>query len=318
MPKTLLIDADPGIGDALAIIAALLDPDVHVVALTATAGCVSGKHATRNIQAIVDAIDPSVRPRMGGCAEPHFSSDLTYRGADVEWAQLHGKDGLGNWPFGFAELHAPRDSVKLIKDVITNSPLDVTVLTLGPLTNLCRVIESWPELPSLVNEIICLGGAIDAGGDVTAAAEFNMYADPVSAQSVLRSPITKTLVPRDACTNAVMTFQHYDRWKPQMPLETRVIMEALIPYAFRASRQFLGLEGLTLPEVVALAVTLHPKLCEREPMAVDVETTGELTRGTTVFDRRAIPHWQTNIEVVHSVDAQGVLDYFANVITRPR
>jgi inosine-uridine nucleoside N-ribohydrolase len=86
-----------------------------------------------------------------------------------------------------------------------------------------------------------------------------------------------------------------------------------LPYAFRAHHQYLGLEGVALNELVALASISQPRLFESEAMAVDVETSGEPTRGMTVFDRRGIPNWQTNIDVITDVDAQGVLDYFARV-----
>jgi inosine-uridine nucleoside N-ribohydrolase len=87
-----------------------------------------------------------------------------------------------------------------------------------------------------------------------------------------------------------------------------------VPFAFRASHQHLGLEGIRLSEVVALAAISQPRFFTRESMTVDVETRGELTRGMTVFDRRGIQQWQTNIDVLVDVDTQGVLDYFADIV----
>jgi len=315
LPKLLLIDADPGIGDALAITAALLNPEIQVAAITAVAGCVDGRKATRNVQAIVDMLDPSHRPRLGGCSDDVQPAELEIGGADIDWSQLNGPDGLGSWPFGFADLHDPRESTKLIKDVVRETPYQVTVLTLGPLTNLCRVVESWTEFNSHVQQVVCLGGSVEAGGDVTAAAEFNIYADPIAARTVLRSPLTKTLVPLDVGSKVDLSMQQLDRIKPRMSSHTRRVVESLAAYGFRASHQFRGLECLLLPEVVGLACAVRPELFETESMAIDIETGGDLSRGATVFDRRGIPQWKTNIEVAREVDSAGVLDFFARCLT---
>ncbi len=165
-----------------------------------------------------------------------------------------------------------------------------------------------------LKEIVVFGGSVRRGGDVTAAAEFNMYANPEAARTVLCSPATKTLVPLDICQKVVLTFEQYGRVKPPEGSPTGELLERLLPFAFRAHHQFLGLEGVALNELVALAAISQPRLFESEPMAVDVETSGELTRGMTVFDRRGIPNWQTNIDVLTEVDAQGVLDYFSRIL----
>ncbi|QDT36817.1 nucleoside hydrolase [Stratiformator vulcanicus] len=315
MPKLLLIDADPGIGDALAITAALPNPELDVIAITGVAGCVEGRMATRNVQAIVDLLDPPKRPRLGGCGDRIGGVEFAFGGQTVDWSQLNGPDGLGGWPFGFADLHDPRESTKLIKDVVREFPHDVTVLTLGPLTNLCRVAEAWPDFGSTVKQVICLGGSVEVGGDVTPAAEFNIYADPTAARSLLRSSLTKTLVPLDVAAKVELTYQQFDRLRQRIPPEKRRVVETLAAYAFRASHQFRGKESVPLPEIVALAAVARPELFESESMSVDVETSGELTRGTTVFDRRGIPHWKTNVEVARKVDIQGILDFFAQSLT---
>ena len=96
----------------------------------------------------------------------------------------------------------------------------------------------------------------------------------------------------------------------------REMFEQMLPYLFRASHEVFGVEGLILHEVVALAAALKPALFGRTAMAVDVETSGELTRGMTVFDRRGVPQWQTNIDVLTELDVQGVVDYVNNILKR--
>ncbi len=309
-----MIDTDPGIGDAIALAVALLDPELDVLGITATAGCVSGPAATRNVQAIVEHLDPVKWPRVGS-AEGQVATFGTEVGKQpVTLGDLNGKFGLGDWDYQVADLHHRHQSAKLMVDIARSEPNEVTLLTLGPLTNLELACERAPDFLQLLKGIVVFGGAVSCGGDVTAAAEFNMYADPDAAQTVLCSPATKTLVPLDICRQVVLTFEQYDRVKPSEDSPTGQLFAQLLPFAFRAHHQFLGLEGVALNELVALAAISQPRLFEPEAMAVDVETSGELTRGMTVFDRRGIPNWQTNIDVLTEVDAQGILDYFTRIL----
>jgi inosine-uridine nucleoside N-ribohydrolase len=310
----IIIDTDPGIGDAIALAIALLDPELDVLGVTATAGCVSGEAATRNVQAIIEHLDPSKWPRIGA-SEGKVAGLGTDVGAEpITLADLNGKSGLGDWEFRVAALHHRHESAKLMIDIARSAPNEVTLLTLGPLTNLELACERAPDFLQMLKGIVVFGGSVSCGGDVTAAAEFNMHANPEAARLVLRSPATKTLVPLDITQNVVLTFEQYDRVKPSEDSPTKQLLEQLLPFAFRAHHQYLGLEGVSLRELVALASISQPRLFERQAMAVDVETGGELTRGMTVFDCRGIPLWQTNIDVLTSVDGQGVLDYFARIL----
>ena len=314
MPHKIIIDTDPGIGDAIALAVALLDPELDVLGITATAGCVTGPAATRNVQAIIEHLDPLKWPRIGA-SEGQIATFGTDVGAEpVTLADLNGPSGLGDWEFRVAALHHRHESAKLMVDIARSEPNEVTLLTLGPLTNLELACERAPDFLQMLKGIVVFGGSVTRGGDVTAAAEFNMYANPEAARTILCSPATKTLVPLDVCRKVVLTFEQYDRVKPDESSATGQLLAQLLPYAFRAHHQYLGLEGVALNELVALAAISQPRLFETHAMAVDVETSGELTRGMTVFDRRGIPNWQTNIDVLTGVDAQGVLDYFARVL----
>ena len=149
---------------------------------------------------------------------------------------------------------------------------------------------------------------------MTAAAEFNIYYDAEAARTVLRSPATKTLVPLDVSRRVILTFEHFNRFPAEGTSPAAAFLRRLLPYSFRAHHQYLGIEGIALREVVALAAVARPALFRTEPMAVDVETRGELSRGSTIFDRRGIPRWQTNIDVASEVDQQGVLDYVTEIL----
>ena len=314
MPQKVLIDADPGIGDAVAVSLAILDPDIDVVAITATPGCIAGKQSTRNIQAIVETLDPPKWPRLGGASGPAVAGGVDYGVVGVGPSEVNGPSGLGDWEFRVAELHHPRDSVKLMTEMVRVYPNEITLLTLGPLTNVEIACERAPDFLGLLKGLVCLGGAVESGGDVTAAAEFNICANPEAARNVLRSPATKTLVPLDVSNSVVLTFEQFDRLVTSPSSALCRFFGELLPFAFRAHHQHLGLEGIPLREVVALASIALPRVFQGRAMAIDVETTGELTRGMTVFDRRRTQQWQTNIDVLTEVDAQAVLDYFSRIV----
>ena len=315
MPQKLIIDADPGIGDAVAIALAILDPDVELLAVTATAGCVSGRQASRNVQAVVDHLDPPKRPRVGCCDERIATAELTFAGTDIRWDRINGPRGLGEWEPEVAELHAPTPAAKLLVDLVKEYPNEITLLTLGPLTNVELAAERSRDFLPGLREIVCLGGSVEVGGDVTAAAEFNVYVNPIAARTVLRSRIAKTLVPLDVCRQVSMTVSQYERLMTGASGPVGELFGRLLPYAIRANHEVFGVEGLSLPETVALAAAVRPELFGRSAMAIDVETAGELTRGMTVFDRRGQRQWQANIDVVRTVEAQGVLDYVVRLAT---
>ncbi len=203
MPKKVILDCDPGIDDAIAICLALFDPRLDVVAVTATAGVVDGHQASRNIQAILELLDPPRWPRLGAARleDAAFESDSRH---------LHGADGLGNLGIKISELHHPRASDKVIGDAVRNAPGEITIVALGPLTNIARVLGGDPDLATLIDQIVIAGGTLSGEGDVTAVAEYNFFCDPQSARLVLRSPITKTLVPRDVTNRLVLTLDFLD------------------------------------------------------------------------------------------------------------
>lgn len=321
MTQKLIIDADPGIGDALAIVTALADPDLDVLALTAVEGCVSATQAGRNLHAIVEALDPPKWPRVGvGPSGERFLEAEQVRSVVPEWQQLqkslNGTQGLGEWRPSAADLHHTKDAVKLMTELTRQFPNEIMLLTLGPLTNIELACDMDAEFMSRLKGVVCLAGTIATSGDVTPVAEFNVRHDPAAARTVLRFPATKTLVPLDASEKTVLTFEQFDRLGLCEQSAIGRLLQQLMPFALRAHHQHLGVEGMRLPEVTALAAIARPQQFQRTMMAVDVEVDGELTRGMTVFDRRPNPGWRKNIDVISEVDPQGILDYLAAMLER--
>ena len=197
MPQKIIIDADPGIGDALAIALALLDPDLDVIGLTAVGGEVSAVQAGRNLQSVVEALDPPKWPRIGLA-----DSGQRLQEAEVEfeespaWQQrqrcLNGPDGLGDWTPTVADLHHPKDAPKLLTELVRQYPHEIMLLTLGPLTNLALACDRDAEFFSHLLGVVSLAGAVTAPGNITAAAEFNVLHHPEAARLVLKYPASET------------------------------------------------------------------------------------------------------------------------------
>ncbi|HVA48241.1 MAG TPA: nucleoside hydrolase [Pirellulales bacterium] len=299
MARKVILDVDPGIDDAVAIALALFDPRLEVLAVTAVAGNVNAEQATRNVQAIIEQLDPPRLPRIGAAVRPE-------RDPLVDSRHVFGADGLGNADFAVAELHHVHPSDKVITDEIRNAPEAVTIVALGPLTNIATVLRRDPTLAEQVGQLVIMGGAVGGPGNITPAAEFNIYCDPAAARAVFRSKTTKTLIPLDVTSQVVMTFDLLD----QLPDESTPVgglLHRILPYSFRSHRQLFGLEGTYLHDPVALMALLEPGLFDTERLAGDVEVQGDLTMGATVFDRRQVPEWRPNIDVATSVDSAGVV-----------
>lgn len=300
MARKVIIDCDPGIDDALALTLALFNPQLEVVAISAVAGNVPADRATLNVQAIVERLDPARYPRLGA-ASP--AEDVPY----TDGRHLHGANGLGGVEFPVSQLARQHPSEKLICDEVRSAPDDVTIICLGPLTNVARALAREPDLVDMISRIVIRGGSVKGIGDVTPCAECNIYADPVAARAVFRSPITKTLIPLDVTDEVVWTLGFLD----QLPSEqTRAgqLLRSMVPYLFRSHRQHLGLETVRLPDAVGVCAVLHPELFRTDELSGDVEIGGEITTGTTVFDRRPSAPHRAEMEVVMECDATAVAD----------
>lgn len=307
IPKKVIIDVDAGIDDAVALTWALFDPALEVIAITATGGNVLPEQATRNVQAIIEQLDPPRWPRIGVASMPD-------EGLPAISLPLYGSDGLGNSDFQVSQLQHRHPSEKVICDEVRAAPEQVTIIALGPLTNIARAFTRDPSLPGLVNQLIMTGGTLGGPGNVTPAAEFNIYCDPAAARTVFRSPATKTLIPLDITSQIVFAYDLLDQLPPESTRAGRFLRQ-ILPFIFRTYRQELGLEGIQLNDAVALSAVLHPELFEQEMTAADVETVGELTVGATIFDRRRQREWRANMAVATSCDTVAVTDTIVRGIT---
>jgi len=307
--RKVIIDCDPGIDDAIALCMALFDPSLDVLAITATEGCVDADRSTKNLQLILEHLDPPRYPRLGEAspAETRPAVDTRY---------LHGDNGLGNADFGeVPELHHRHSSAKLIADTVRSFPGEVTIIAIGPLTNIASAFQRDPSLVSQVDQIIMMGGSLNGIGNITAAAEFNMYYDPASAQSVFRSRTTKTLIPLDVTSQVSFGMDLLEKI-PNSTTRVGRLLKQILPFFFNAFHQRLAQESILLNDAVAFLAATHPEIFTTEPLHGDVETIGELTRGVTVFDRRPHPDVRANMAVAVDINADAARECVVNALLR--
>lgn len=293
MPRKVIIDCDMGTDDTVALCMLLFDERLEVLGVTAVAGCVDSEQANRNLQAILTVLDPARYPRIG-LASP------VEDGPPVDTQFLYGHDGLGNADFESSVRQNAPTSDKLIIDAVRRHPDEVTIVCLGPLTNLARAIRREPQIAPMIDRVVMMGGSLTASGNITPAAEFNFYFDPKSAREVLAARTTNLVVPLDVA-KSVKFGMGILRDVPGDSSRVGELLRQILPFTFRAHRQQLGLESITLNDAVGALAVLEPDLFDFQPMAADVEIEGGLTRGVLVLDRRERPEWRHNIDIAVSI-----------------
>ena len=299
MPRKVILDLDPGVDDAVALCVALADPNLEVIAVTATGGAVPPDQASRNLQAIVERIDPPKRPRIG------VADSLQPLRTDAR--DLHGVDGLCGAELPVAEKANRHLSPKVIAEEVRANPGEVVLIGGGPMSNIAAVLTRERDAAETLLDVVVQGGSVAVGGDVTAAAEFNVYCDAGSAREVFRSNLTPTVVPLDVVGAMTFGYDLLDFVRNRESRTCRMLTE-ILPGYYHAYRQRFGIEGVRLHSLVALLAAAYPGIAKAKPMHADVETSGEVTHGATVFDRRDVPDGEVNVEVVMSIDAEAARD----------
>lgn len=308
MGRKVIIDCDPGIDDAVALCMALFDPRLEVLAVTATAGNVAANQVNRNVQAIIEQLDPPRLPRIGVASPADHAPSVDYR-------HIHGADGLGNSGFQVSTLQHKHPAEKVISDTVRAAPDEVTIVTLGPLTNIARAFQRDVELATLVDRIIIMGGSLNGVGNITPVAEFNMYYDPQSARDVLSSLTTKTLIPLDITKQLRFDLGLIDSL-PSQYTRAGGFLRKILPQLYRSYHQQLGQESIYLHDAVAILAATNDELFDTVEMDGDVETAGELTTGFTVFDRRSKALSHADMEVATNIDVVAARNRIAEAIER--
>lgn len=287
----VLIDTDPGVDDAVAILLALASPEIEVVAVTAVAGNVPLEKTALNARRLLSMAGRHDVPVAAGCADP-LSAAVPSHGV------VHGHDGLGDldWDEPNVSLD-PRHGVELIADQIDEGPLNIVAI--GPLTNLATLLERYPGIDDRVEHVVIMGGA-SFQGNVTPAAEFNIWADPLAARHVFDASWRITLMPLDLTHQAYLTDEDLAFFRS---LGTRLgerVAAMLEPYA-QFHDDWYGSRDIIMHDAMAVYALLDPSAIATQGVRLTVETGGEYSRGATFIDRRR-EHAASEVCVGVSVD----------------
>ncbi len=295
MARKVIIDCDPGIDDAFAICLALANPRLEVVAITACAGTVDADQATQNLWTLVEKLDPKLYPRIGAAQDPELGA------AAFNGVLLHGEKGLGSAAWEPISRQHCVSSDKLIIEQLRAHPGEITVICLGPMTNLAKAFGRDPGVVELIDRVVIAGGTVRYQGNVTPCAEFNFHFDPTSAQQVINSATTKSIIPLEVSNRLSFGWELVEKLPPRY-CKSGVLLHEIVPHYFRSTRQYLGQETVAFQSLAAILSLVEPTILEYEERAGAVELTGELTRGALVFDQREPRQWRTNLEVAKSID----------------
>jgi purine nucleosidase len=296
-PRRVLLDTDPGIDDALAILLGLASPEIDLAALTVVHGNCTLQEAVFNALAVLELGGAPGLPVAVGCERPLLRAPFTAH-------DTHGMSGLGyaRLPAGSGRPVAEHAVDLLIREIMA-APGVVTLVAVGPLTNVALALRKEPRIAEAVGECIFMGGALRADGNTTPLAEFNVYADPHAAEIVLTSGMPITIMPWDITKDVQLTQAHVDGLLARGGAVPRFIAEATRFY-IEFHRSHFGWAGCSINDPAALALVWWPELARVRELHVAVETTSELAMGKTVGDFLGKTGKEPNVRLVEGFDGE--------------
>jgi inosine-uridine nucleoside N-ribohydrolase len=295
----VLLDCDPGHDDAIALLLALASPELELLGVTTVAGNQTLDKTTSNALRVLEFVGRGDVPVAAGADRP-LARDLFIA------AYVHGESGLEG-----PALPEPRGTavgqhaVDFLAERILGAARPVTLVPVGPLTNVGLLLARHPEAAERIERIVLMGGAIREG-NVTPAAEFNIYVDPEAAWRVFHSGLPVTMIGLDVTHQALMSDAHAERLR-ESGRAGRLVAE-LYDFFSRYHRETYGFEGAPIHDAVAVAHVLRPGLVETLPRHVDVDCESRLCRGRTVVDLWRRTGEEPNADVGTGIDADGFLE----------
>ena len=280
--QPVILDTDPGVDDALAIMLALSSPELDVIGICTVSGNVPLDTGTRNAQGLLQLLDRTEIPVFAG-------ADLPLKRDPVFATEVHGESGMGQAVLPEPSQKIKGDAVDFLVQTLSDQPGEITIIAVGPLTNLALAEQRQPGTLKKAKQVIVMGGAIAETGNSTPVAEFNFYADPHAAQIVVHSDATLLIVPLDATRQVILSGPDIENQiAPMKTVASQFVVDA-VQNVFALYRQ-LGREPIVyLHDPLAVGAVIAPELLRAETLYIDIETSGNLTIGQVVTDRRGLP-----------------------------
>jgi len=320
--RPTIVDTDGGVDDALAIIMALNCEEIDLKAVTVVAGNTDAERATNNVLRIIDIVQPKQRPLVAkGCKKPLVRPLFNAAG-------IHGADGLGELDRFKNADGSPRypqltvepskeDAVDVLLKAAEEYGSDLTIVAIGPLTNIATALQRDRSTMQKVGRIVIMGGAVKVPGNISAAAEFNLFVDPDAAQIVMESGIPLTLVGLDVAIKAPLLRKDLEDYAQKHPSPVSQFILDCTGIYMAFYRDSEGFHGCYLHDPLALGVAIDPSLVSTKSVYMVVETEGKFTLGMSLADLRDCRDESTfppNVEACLGVDAERFLKLFYELI----
>jgi len=300
MTRKIIIDTDPGVDDAIAILTALASPEeLEILGIVAIAGNVGLAKNANNALKLVELSGRTDIPVYAGCERP-------LKRVLVTAEETHGSTGMDgpDLPDPKIKLQAQHGVDFIIETLRKYDAGSITLCTLGPLTNIAMALIKAPDIAKRIREIVMMAGAYFQVGNVTPTAEFNVYVDPDAADIVLRSGVPIIMAPLDLTHKILTTPKRLNAIKALTNKSGKAAGEMLTFYSHYDVEKY-GIEGAPLHDPCVIAYLLKPELFTAKHVGIRVETASDLTMGMTVVDYWNKMGWPKNVQYLHSGDADG-------------
>jgi len=310
-PRKIIIDTDPGQDDAVAILLALASPDeIDLLGITCVAGNVPLALTARNARMICELAGRPDIAVFAGCDRPLGRALVTAE-------HVHGKTGLDGPTLPEPQMPLqPQHAVDFIIDTVrANPPGTITLCPLGPLTNIATALARAPDIAARLQEIVLMGGAYFEVGNITPAAEFNIYVDPQAAKAVFAAGVPLVVMPLDVTHKALVTAERNAAFR-NLGTPVGIAVAQMTEFFERYDREKYGSLGAPLHDPCVTAYLLAPHLFSGRHVNVEIETTSELTMGMTVADWWRVTDRPANAMFMGQIDAQGFFDLLTRRLAR--
>ncbi|MGY5883037.1 nucleoside hydrolase [Modestobacter lacusdianchii] len=308
-PVPLVVDTDPGIDDALALLLALGSPEVDLRLVTTVHGNVDLGRTTENALRVLHLAGRSDVPVAVGARSSLVVPQPRRAG------HVHGEEGLGGvvLPPSPAAVD-PRPAVVALAELLLGSEQPVTVAAIGPLTNIALLLAVYPDAAARIGRLVVMGGSATRGGNVTAAAEFNVWADPEAAAVVFASGLPTVLVGLDVTLPTVLTEAGIARFAAAGPVGAQAA--AMLRQYLDHARTSYGTDGVVVHDALALTEAIVPGTLRTVPRDVVVDTGAGAGRGQTLVDRRTPSSSATAVAVAEDVDSEAAVEFLVGRLCR--
>lgn len=309
-PLPIIIDTDPGQDDAVAILLALASPEFEVLGITAVAGNVPLALTEVNARKICELAGKPETKVFAGAVRPLLRPLVTAE-------HVHGRTGLDGPVLADPKMPLQKQHAVdfIIETLLAREAGTVTLCVLGPMTNIASALVREPRIASRIKRIVAMGGGFFEGGNVTPAAEFNIYVDPQAARVVFEADIPITLIPLDCTHQALTSAARVEKFRA-MKNKSGPATAQLLDFFERFDEQKYGTDGGPLHDPCVMAWLLKPELFQSRDVNVAIECESELTMGMTVVDWWQVSGRKPNATVCRSINAQGLFDLLTERIAK--